>query len=205
MTRTEWTWKDGRKTKIVQRFQVKSITTRVAKRTYPRKEWPRFGDAKDELFKGDEQFVTVEDPNVLTEEEPAADMKGLGIIMQKLQARKKGLIARSGPEDSFMNYDDSQLPTSNQAGRQAGGADLEAGAAWWCRCGRWRGGEDAGRGGRRRQVRREGGRKGGRGRQGGISWLYPCMHAAARAKGSLVAGPDTWPVLIDEGTHRPTY
>jgi hypothetical protein len=104
VTRTEWTWKEGRKTKIVQRFQVKSITTRVAKRTYPRKEWPRFGDAKDELFKGDEQIVYVEDPNSTAEEEPAADMKGLGIIMQKLQARKKGLLAMSAPEDSFSNF-----------------------------------------------------------------------------------------------------
>lgn len=105
VTRTEWAWKDGRKVRYVQKFQVEEVKTRVPKRTFARKTWARFGDAKDQHVRAEEQSIAIEDPNVLVEEEPAADIKNLGLIRQKLEARKKGLLPTAAPGDSFAEYE----------------------------------------------------------------------------------------------------
>lgn len=105
MTRTEWAWKDGRKVRYVQKFQVEEVTTRVPKRTFARKTWARFGDAKDQHVRAEEQSIAIEDPHSLVEEEPAADIKNLGLIRQKLEARKKGLLPSTAPGDSFAEYE----------------------------------------------------------------------------------------------------
>jgi translation initiation factor 3 subunit G len=105
VTRTEWAWKDGRKVRYVQKFQVEEVKTRVPKRTFARKTWARFGDAKDQHVRAEEQSIAIEDPHSLVEEEPAADIKNLGLIRQKLEARKKGLLPTAAPGDSFAEYE----------------------------------------------------------------------------------------------------
>lgn len=89
----------------MQKFKVEEITTRVPKRTVSRKTWARFGDARDQHVRADEQSIQMEDPNSTTEEEPAADIKNLGLIRQKLEARKKGLLPSANPADSFADYE----------------------------------------------------------------------------------------------------
>lgn len=121
MTRTEWAWKDGRKVRYVQKFQVEEVTTRVPKRTFARKTWARFGDAKDQHVRAEEQSIAIEDPNTLVEEEPAADIKNLGLIRQKLEARKKGLLPTAAPGDSFAEYE------GPSGGGGGGGGDGEGG------------------------------------------------------------------------------
>ncbi|KAM3575133.1 hypothetical protein VYU27_002937 [Nannochloropsis oceanica] len=104
VTRTHWDWKDGRKVRYVQKFRVEEVRTRVPKRTFERKTWARFGDACDAHVRAEEQSIAIEDPNSLAEEEPAADIKNLGLIRQKLEARKKGLLPSSAPGDSYAEY-----------------------------------------------------------------------------------------------------
>jgi hypothetical protein len=41
----------------------------------------------------------------MAEEEPAADLKKLGLIREKLEARKKGLLPSTAAADSFAEYD----------------------------------------------------------------------------------------------------
>ncbi|EWM26171.1 initiation factor 3g [Nannochloropsis gaditana] len=105
VTRTEWAWKDQRKVRYVQKFKVEEITTHVPKRTFVRKTWARFGDARDAHVRAEEQSIAIEDPHSLAEDEPAADLKNLGLIQQKLAARKAGLLPSTTPGESFAEYD----------------------------------------------------------------------------------------------------